>query len=126
MRGELTAYERRNSILNFLRCNRESTRTELSRRYNVSLVTIQRDICFLTRIAPIVTKSGNGGGIFYIGDNSERVNLYLTLGEEECLNRALEMVSETDKMIIQNIIYKFSIPKMNKDTGTYIGIKLSG
>lgn len=118
VRGELTAYEHRNCKRNFLRHNRASTRLELSQIFKVSLVTIHRDICFLTRVAPIVTRDGNGGEVFYI-DSKEDTIQYLTIDEALCLEHAIKVVDEADKLIIQNIIYKYSIPKPTKIDGVW-------
>ena len=115
MRGEMTAYERRNSILDFLWHNRVSTRTELSQKYHVSLVTIHRDLCFLTGIAPIMTKSGNGGGVFYIGERSKYINNYLTASELDCLTRLSKDATDRDRVTIENIIYRFSMPSENTE-----------
>lgn len=63
---------------------KQSTRCELATEFNVSTDTIDRDIVYLSGIAPVYTKQGNQGGIYILPEYRSYKN-YLTDEEEECL-----------------------------------------
>lgn len=65
MRDKLCVSERRTKILEFLVQKKQSTRCELATEFNVSTDTIDRDIVYLSGIAPVYTKQGNQGGVLY-------------------------------------------------------------
>lgn len=64
MDKQLTSFERRLEILFILMRNKKCSMTELAFQYSVSDRTIRRDILFLSRYAPICTKTGLNGGAF--------------------------------------------------------------
>ena len=66
MNDKLCVSERRIKILQILLLNKKTTRQELSDEFQVSINTIVRDIEFISCIAPIYTKQGNGGGIYIL------------------------------------------------------------
>lgn len=107
MKDKLCVSERRMRILDLLRVNAQMTRLDLANEFNVSIDTIARDIIFLSRIAPIITKRGNNGGI-YIESEYRQYSLYLTDIEEDCLRALLDIVDEHKKHIIRGIIIKFT------------------
>ena len=73
-------------------------------------MTIKRDLLFLSNCIPIETKSGNGGGVF-LNMEFESRKQYLTNKEKDLLERlSKELSNDTDKLLIKNIINKFSIP----------------
>ena len=73
-------------------------------------MTIKRDLLFLSNCIPIETKSGNGGGVF-LNMEFESREQYLTNKEKDLLERlSKELSNDTDKLLIKNIINKFSIP----------------
>ena len=109
MKSDLTAYQRRNHIKNFLTYERQTTKLKLSYMYGVSIQTIRRDIDYLSEQLPIVTKPGNGGGIFLAMD-VEKNKEFLEADEKDCLLRMLPFANERDKLILTNIIHKFSLP----------------
>lgn len=84
MRDKLCVSERRTKILEFLVKKKQSTRCELATEFNVSTDTIDRDIVYLSGIAPVYTKQGNQGGIYILPEYRSYKN-YLTDEEEECL-----------------------------------------
>ncbi len=104
----LCASERRMSILEYLVIKKQSTRKELAVKFSVSLNTISRDIEYLSRCAPIYTKSGNNGGV-YIMPGYKLYCKRFTETEKCCLYRAVEKAEFSDKQILLGIIYKFSI-----------------
>ena len=110
MRGNLTVYEMRESIKSLLVKERFTTAIRLAYLYEVDKQTIRRDIAFLSNRLPIITKSGNGGGIFLEMD-FETPKQYLNAEEENLLIRLSENLSKRDKLIIHNIINKFSVHK---------------
>ena len=66
MNDKLCVSERRIKILQILLLNKKTTRQKLSDEFQVSINTIVRDIEFISRIATIYTKQGNGGGIYIL------------------------------------------------------------
>lgn len=114
MRGNMTVYERRESIKSLLINKRSTTTQMLAYLFDVDKQTIRRDIAFLSSRMPIVTKSGNGGGIFLEMD-FEKPKEYLSAEEENLLVRLLESLSQREKLIIHSIINKFSVPKASQN-----------
>lgn len=108
MRGELTVYERREKIKSLLIRERSTTMMKLAYLYGVDKQTIRRDIAFLGSRLPLTTKPGNGGGIFLDSD-FEPPKEWLNAEEENLLLRLSETLSKKDKLIIHNIINKFSV-----------------
>ena len=107
MNDKLCVTERRTRMLEYLVLKKRSTRTELSMQFSVSLDTIDRDIIYLSGIAPIYTKQGNCGGV-YILPEYKSYKCYLTDAEEKCLYRLIKIANKEDKRIICEIIAKFT------------------
>ena len=99
MRDKLCVSERRTKILEFLVQKKQSTRCELATEFNVSTDTIDRDIVYLSGIAPVYTKQGNQGGVYILPEYRSYKN-YLTDEEEESAN--------DERRIICGIITKFT------------------
>ena len=110
MRGNLTVYERRESIKSQLVKERFTTAMRLAYLYEVDKQTIRRDIAFLSNCLPITTKSGNGGGIFLEMD-FEKPKEYLSAEEENLLVILSESLPQREKLIRHGIINKFSVHK---------------
>lgn len=110
MRGNLTVYERRESIKVLLMKERFATAMKLAYLFDVDKQTIRRDIAFLSSRMPIITKAGNGGGIFLEMD-FEAPKEYLSAEEENLLIMLSETLTKKDKLIIHNILNKFSVHK---------------
>ena len=110
MKDNLTTYERRENIRNYLIKKRFSTAQELSYTFGVTQRTIFRDIVFLSSRLPITTKVGGGGGIFLEMD-FEAPKEYLSAEEENLLIMLSETLTKKDKLIIHNILNKFSVHK---------------
>lgn len=110
MRGNLTVYERRENIKSLLIKKRFATIKELAYLFEVDKQTIRRDIAFLSSRLPITTKAGIGGGIFLEMD-FEAPKEYLSAEEENLLIMLSETLTKKDKLIIHNILNKFSVHK---------------
>ena len=108
MKNEYTSYERREYIKSHLIKEKHTTAIQLAYMFGVDKQTIQRDITFLSSRLPIVTKSGKGGGIF-LDMKYEQPKEYLTDSEEELLKSILKKLPSSEKLIMENIINKFTI-----------------
>ena len=114
MRDKLCVSERRTKILEFLVQKKQSTRCELATEFNVSTDTIDRDIVYLSGIAPVYTKQGNQGGIYILPEFRSYKN-YLTEAEENCLYTLIENSNVEERRILCGIITKFTRnPVVNK------------
>ena len=99
--------ERRIRILNFLMLQKQTTIRELKEEFQVSKNTIVRDIEFISCIAPIYTKQGNGGGIYILPEYRSYKN-YLTDDEENFLYSLISKITNKEKRILCGIITKFT------------------
>ena len=113
MNDKLCVSERRTKILEYLSLEKQSTRCELASRFDVSLDTIDRDVMFLSSVAPIYTKQGNGGGIYILPEYRSYKN-YLTDAEENFLYSLMPLVSNEEKRILCAIITKFTKNPMHE------------
>lgn len=111
MDKQLTSFERRLEILFILMRNKKCSMTELAFQYSVSDRTIRRDILFLSRYAPICTKTGIGGGAFLVDGYRKELSLYLSREEEFLLINLMRMLDGKEKHLICNIINKYAMPK---------------
>lgn len=66
MIDKLCTTERRTRILEFLMLHKHSTIKQLSEKFGVCVNTVVNDLYTISRIAPIYTKQGNGGGIYIL------------------------------------------------------------
>ena len=85
--------------------------TELAYEYSVSDRTIRRDIMFLSRYAPICTKTGVNGGVFLIDGYRKSLALFLSRDEEELLQKLMNMIDEKEQHLMHNIINKYAMPQ---------------
>jgi len=104
---KLSTLERRFEILGYITVKKFSTRYELARESDVSEYTIGRDITYLSSIAPIYTKQGNGGGMYILPEYRSYKN-YLTDSEENFLYDLIQKVDNDGKRILCGIITKFT------------------
>jgi predicted DNA-binding transcriptional regulator YafY len=107
MNEKLCVSERRSKILEFLTLIKHTTRIELAEKFDVSLDTIDRDITYLSSIAPIYTKQGNCGGIHILPEYRSYKN-YLSEAEETFLYNLMQRVEIEEKRILCGIITKFA------------------
>ena len=113
MEDKLCVCERRIRMLTYITQNKNTTRMELSNVFNISLATVNRDIIFLSSIAPIYTKQGNGGGIYILPEYRSYKN-YLTDSEENFLYDLIQKVDNDGKRILCGIITKFTKNPMHE------------
>ena len=104
----LTTYERRENIKMLLIKERATTTLKLAYMFGVSKPTILNDIVFLSSRLPIITKSGNGGGIF-LDMKFDNPREYLLPEEESLLLKLMNFADEQEKKLLINIINKFSL-----------------
>lgn len=88
--------------------------TELAFQYSVSDRTIRRDILFLSRYAPICTKTGLNGGAFLMDGYRKELMLHLSREEEALLLKIMRTLDEKEQHIVYNIINKYAMPKSSK------------
>ena len=108
MKDDYTAYERRENIKMYLIKKRSATTLQLSYMFGVSKRTILNDLVFLSSRIPIITKSGNGGGVF-LDMEFENHKEYLSNDEQMLLERLSMTLNGRDKLLIESIINKFSV-----------------
>ena len=111
MDKQMTSFERRLEILFKILRNKKCSMTELAYEYSVSDRTIRRDILFLSRYAPIRTRTGINGGVLLIKDNQFDLSLPLSEDEENLLLRLMRNADEYDRHLIGNIITKYAMSK---------------
>ena len=92
----------------------KTTVAELSFYFGVSVNTISNDIAFLSRYAPIYTKSGMYGGIYVVDDFTDNLKLHLSNDEETLLKKLAKTSNDTDARLLRNIIHKYSMPRQPK------------
>ena len=107
MKDKLCVTDRRLRLLEYLATNKFATRAELANLFDVSTDTIDRDIVYLSRHAPISTQQGNGGGI-RISPEYRSYKNYLTDTEEELLYKLMQYIENEEKRILCGIITKFT------------------
>ena len=97
---KLCVAERRIKILNLLMLQKQVTIRALKEEFQVSKNTIVRDIEFISCIAPIYTKRGNGGGIYILPEYRSY--------KENFLYDLIQKVDNDGKRILCGIITKFT------------------
>lgn len=110
MEGKLSAFERRMKILSVLVNGKLISRLELSRWFDVSDVTINADIIAISTVVPITSKKGRYGGV-YLLDTFKTDKAYLSKDEEALLRKLSENLSGYEKILIESVLHKFSLPK---------------
>ena len=108
MKDKLSVSERRSRILEYIVLKKQTTRSELSMEFGVSLDTIDRDIVYLSGIAPVYTKQGNQGGV-YILPEYRSYKQYLTRKEEKCLYSLMNRANNDERRTLCHIITKFTM-----------------
>ena len=104
------AISRRQKVLEYLYEKKNVTLNELANKFEVSKMTIRRDIDSLSQSTPIYTTEGNGGGIHLSKDFELRYN-HLSM-KQAALLRKLAVTLQGDELItMQSIIASFDTPK---------------
>ena len=100
-----SALDRRQEIMDTLLLRRKDTVPNLAQEFGVSISTIKRDVCILSRDYPIVTVQGKGGGVClpdgYYATTSHR---RLTEAQFDFLHRLMVSLSPADKETMREIL----------------------
>ena len=82
--------------------------TELSKEFDVSINTIQRDITYLARYYPLETAYGRYGGGVYFEQNWQPYRIYMTPLQERALQHAISSAAAEDVVPLQEILQTFA------------------
>jgi predicted DNA-binding transcriptional regulator YafY len=107
----MTATERREEILRILIKRKQESISNLAFELNTCIRTIKYDILSLSFSYPIYTVQGKGGGVF-IDPEYYLHKQYLKSYEQECLEQMLEIASPEQQKILNNILERYSRPKL--------------
>ena len=110
MTSTVKTFERRIEMLFLLSKCKKTTVTELSFYFKVSKDTVFRDIAFLSRYAPIYTRSGKYGGVFLLKGYKSDLKLHLSTDEKELLEQLVKTSNAADARLLQNILHKYAMP----------------
>ena len=102
----MTAYERRQAIVELLVSRKRETLDNLAFELNTSKSSICRDIEVLSLSYPIYTQSGKGGGI-YIDSDYSFGKQYLTCEQQAMLTKLLPSLDSKEQKIMREILKKF-------------------
>ena len=111
MEGKISCFERRIEMLFVLIQRRKTTVPEMAEMFSVSKNTAYADISFLSHYAPIYTKSGNHGGVYLLDGYHNEMFVYLSNEEEMVLKNLLLNLEGRKRIVVGNILNKFSMPK---------------
>lgn len=109
----MNSWERKLLIINTFHFCRFTTYQLLADLCGVSKSTISRDIDELGSVIPICSEAGRYGGI-YVPDDWSQKTQFLTSDEELFLEHLKYDLEANDKRILNGIIRKFSMSKINK------------
>ena len=104
----MSAWERRQRILEYLCIKKHSTYQCLAREFEVSKRTVQNDIQVLMSSYPIETVSGRYGGGIRIPDWFQLHRRYLNPAQIDLLKRLRAGLSDKDRQIIDSILSQFA------------------
>ena len=105
-----SATERRQSILEYVSDKRQLTYADICNEFNISYSTARRDILILSCSYPIITVSGNGGGVRAI-DGWYISRRYLKDEQEMLLRKLMEGLECDEQKTMQSILTAFAKPK---------------
>ena len=80
----------------------------LSKEFDVSINTIQRDITYLARYYPLETAYGRYGGGVYFEQNWQPYRIYMTPLQERALQHAISSAAAEDVVPLQEILQTFA------------------
>ena len=80
----------------------------LSKLFDVSINTIQRDITYLARYYPLETAYGRYGGGVYFEQNWQPYRIYMTPLQERALQHAISSAAAEDVVPLQEILQTFA------------------
>lgn len=100
--------DRRRQILEVLLLRRHDTYDNLAQEFNVSKMTIRRDIAALTCSYPIETVRGRYCGGVKVKDGYYPYKSSLNTTQIECLNRIKAQLNDEDKVTVNSILEQFA------------------
>lgn len=103
----MNAAERQDAIFQILCRERYATLEHLAIKFEVSRITIQRDITALSCTYPIKTVRGRYGGGVYLEGWYHPNRGSLTNQQRALLHKLLPTLSGTDQQIMQSILTQF-------------------
>ena len=106
--------ERRQLILEALSDRRADTLDNLAVEFNVSKMTIRRDIEILSCSAPIFTTAGRYGGGIRVADGWYIGRRYLHDDQEQLLRNLMDGLQPEDQKTMQAILTAFAKPKVKE------------
>ena len=106
--------ERRQLILETLSDRRADTLDNLAVEFNVSKMTIRRDIEILSCSAPIFTTAGRYGGGIRVADGWYIGRRYLHDDQEQLLRNLMDGLQPEDQKTMQAILTAFAKPKVKE------------
>ena len=106
--------ERRQLILEALSDRRSDTMDNLAVEFNVSKMTIRRDIDILSCSAPIFTTAGRYGGGIRVADGWYVGRRYLHDDQEQLLRNLMDGLQPEDRKTMQAILTAFAKPKVKE------------
>ena len=106
--------ERRQLILESLSDRRADTLDNLAVEFNVSKMTIRRDIEILSCSAPIFTTAGRYGGGIRVADGWYVGRRYLRDDQEQLLCKLMDGLQPEDQKTMQAILTAFAKPKVKE------------
>lgn len=108
-RGEnMSPHERRQQLLEVLCQRRHDTYDNLAREFNVSKMTIRRDITWLMCSYPIETVCGRYGGGVKMADGYYLRRKILTQRQIALLRRLADQLNGDDLDTLNSILFQFS------------------
>ena len=102
--------ERRQKIIELLCHRRHETMKNLASEFGVSIRTIYYDIVELSTFYPILTIQGKYSGV-YMREGYFLGKKYLSLIQQELLERLVEYLDGSDREIILSILRDFALKR---------------
>ena len=108
--ADMKPSERRQKIIELLCQRRHETMKNLASEFGVSIRTIYYDIVELSTLYPILTIQGKYGGV-YMREGYFLGKKYLSLIQQELLERLVEYLDGSDREIILSILRDFALKR---------------
>lgn len=110
MRSDLSTFARRMEIRSLIIKEPNISQTELSRHFDVSRKTINRDIIALSDYLPFSCNTGRYGG-FSLVENYRPDKVYLSREEEAVIREFAEQTNGRKQLMLKSILHKFAMPQ---------------
>lgn len=110
MQSDLSTLARRMKIRSMIIKEQNISQLELSRHFDVSESTINRDILALSNYVPFHCNTGRHGG-FALVRNYKPDRVYLSREEEAVIREFAERTDGRKQLLLKAILHKFAMPK---------------